>query len=83
MRRLLTARDVAEQLGVSPETMLRWHRDGKVPGIRLPSGAIRFHPAAIEEWLSAHGTGATSGNGPSTQARPLTRVGGVSDQEES
>ena len=37
--RLLTAREVAEQLGVSAETVLRWTRAGKLPAIELPSPA--------------------------------------------
>lgn len=39
---LLTAGIVAEQLGVSPATVLRWTREGKLPGLRLPSGALRY-----------------------------------------
>jgi excisionase family DNA binding protein len=49
--RLLTAREVAELLGVSAETVLRWHRAGKLPAIPLPSGAIRFREDALEAWL--------------------------------
>ena len=41
---LLTARQVAELLGVSAETVLRWTRRGELPAIRLPSGAIRYRP---------------------------------------
>lgn len=50
--RLLTARQVAELLGVSTETVLRWTRRGVLPGIRLPSGALRFRVEAIEQWLA-------------------------------
>ena len=54
---LLTAREVAELLGVSAETTLRWTRAGKLPAIRLPSGAIRYREADIDEWLAARATG--------------------------
>lgn len=50
---LLTARSLSETLGVSAETVLRWTRRGEVPALRLPSGAIRYRPAQIEQWLAA------------------------------
>jgi predicted DNA-binding transcriptional regulator AlpA len=55
--RLLTARAVGGLLDVSPETVLRWTRRGLLPAVRLPSGAIRYDPAALDEWLSAHAVG--------------------------
>jgi len=36
--RLLTCREVAEWLGVTVETILRWHRRGELPGFKLPGG---------------------------------------------
>jgi excisionase family DNA binding protein len=42
---------VANRLRLSVETVLRWHRDGKLPAIRLPGGAVRFREWEIEEWL--------------------------------
>ncbi len=39
---LLTARTVADLLGVSTETVLRWSRCGSLPSLCLPGGAIRF-----------------------------------------
>jgi excisionase family DNA binding protein len=60
MARLLTAREVAELLGVSAETVLRWTRRGDLPAIRLPGGAIRYHPDAIDEWLLARVTARTA-----------------------
>jgi excisionase family DNA binding protein len=53
-RRLLTAREVAENLALTPGTVLAWQRDGKLPAIKLPSGQIRFRPEEIEAWLSDH-----------------------------
>jgi excisionase family DNA binding protein len=55
MTRLLTARAVAELLGVSTETILRWSRRGELPSIRLPGGAIRFQSEALDEWLARRG----------------------------
>lgn len=38
--RYVTAREVAEHLGLSPDTILRYYREGRIPGRRLP-GTIR------------------------------------------
>jgi excisionase family DNA binding protein len=49
--RLLTARQVADHLGVNPETILRRWRAGEFPGYRLSHGALRFAESDIDEWL--------------------------------
>jgi excisionase family DNA binding protein len=50
--RLLTTREVAALLRVSPETTLRWHRSGKLPGgRRLSSNILRFDRGEVEAWL--------------------------------
>ena len=54
--RLLTARMVAETLDVCAETVLRWMRNGELPAIRLPGGAIRISESELEEWLRARAT---------------------------
>jgi excisionase family DNA binding protein len=56
MSPLLTAREVAERLGVSPETVLRWTRRGELPAVRLPGGAIRYRPDELDAWLEARAT---------------------------
>ena len=59
--RLITARQVAELVGVSPETILRYTRAGELRGIRLPGtarGRLRYRPEDVEAWLEAHETGA-------------------------
>jgi excisionase family DNA binding protein len=38
--RYITAREVAERVGLSPDTILRYHRERRIPGRRL-QGAIR------------------------------------------
>ena len=53
---LLTARAVADVLGVSTETVLRWVRRGELPAIRLPSGALRFPESTLDAWLAARAT---------------------------
>jgi excisionase family DNA binding protein len=75
--RLLTAREIAERLGVSTETVLRWTRRGELPGFRLPSGGLRFCETAFEDWLAARATAAESVNRNATAARKdrLSSVG--------
>lgn len=54
--RLLTAREVAERVGVSTETILRWVRRGELTAIRLPSGALRFPEPMLVQWLTERAT---------------------------
>ena len=54
--RMFTARAVAELLGVSPATVLRWTRHGDLPALRLPSGAIRIREDQLEQWLEERAT---------------------------
>lgn len=53
---LLTAREVAGQLGLSIETVLRWARDGRLPALQLSSRAIRFREAEIDAWVAERAT---------------------------
>jgi excisionase family DNA binding protein len=48
---LLTAREVAEMLAVSPETVLRRWRAGELPGFRLASNVLRFRESEVLAWL--------------------------------
>ena len=73
MSRLLTAREIAQRLGVSAETVLRWARRGEVPFIRLPGGAIRFREDEIEEWLEERAT--PSRGASTTPASAAQRLG--------
>jgi excisionase family DNA binding protein len=50
--KLLTAREIAERFGVSVETVLRWHRSGRLPGgYRLASGVLRWNAEELDAWL--------------------------------
>lgn len=53
---LSTAREIAELLGVSAETVLRWTRRGELPAVRLPSGALRYEAHTLEDWLAGRST---------------------------
>jgi excisionase family DNA binding protein len=74
--RLLTARELAERLGVDTETVLRWTRRGELPAIRLPGtkrGRLRYRESDYEAWLVAHET-ATPARGALTT--PSDAAGG-------
>jgi excisionase family DNA binding protein len=50
--RLLTAREVAELLGISAHTVLDWFERGDLPGFRLlgkKGGPVRFRASEIED----------------------------------
>ncbi len=49
---LLTAKQVAPMLSLSPQTVYRLARQGRLPYIRL-HGSLRFRPSDIENWLRA------------------------------
>ena len=52
--RLLTTRELAEYLSLSPESVLRRWRRGEIPGgIRLASNVLRFRESEIERWVTA------------------------------
>src|SRR5207244_3305162 len=52
MDRLLTARAVAELLGVRPATVYTWVSNKCIPYQKV-GGALRFNPKSIAKWLHA------------------------------
>ena len=54
--RLLTGREVADMLGVSNKTVLRWALEGELPSIRLSNRAIRFREGEIDRWIEERAT---------------------------
>lgn len=62
MRRLLTAKEVAEFLGVKPVTVYAWCKQRQLPHVVLSIGkgpkrakeCIRFKQGDIEGWVEAH-----------------------------
>jgi excisionase family DNA binding protein len=51
---LLTAAEVAQLLGLDPETVRRWASAGQMPApaMRRPS-CVRWSRAQVEEWIAA------------------------------
>jgi excisionase family DNA binding protein len=73
MTALSTARAVADLLGVSAETVLRWSRRGQLPAIRLPGGAIRFRQRDLDGWLEERATAQTRKCQPPRRPPPAGR----------
>jgi excisionase family DNA binding protein len=76
--RLLTTRDVAQILGVCPETVLRWIDTRGLPARRLTNRAIRFREDEVEAWLDEHATGAATEKTPVNRRRAHAEVSLVS-----
>jgi predicted DNA-binding transcriptional regulator AlpA len=82
---LLTAADLAELLGFSASTILdRWEA-GDLPGFRLfrgvdtrgrPTGAVRFRPSEILDWLEGQREGPDAGGDvrPTPGPRPTEEL---------
>ena len=67
----VTIKEAAEFLGVSPNTLRNWHRDGKIPVFRSPISNYRlFRKADLEELLRRI---EESGTYPSGWRRPGRR----------
>lgn len=80
--RLLTARELADLLGVSAETVLRWTRRGELRGYRLPGttrGRLRYRPEEVEAWLEQHATAGTADRGLSHTRTSRARRDGAYD----
>jgi excisionase family DNA binding protein len=74
--RLVTARELAEYLGVSAGTVLDWFESGRLPGFRLggrKGGPVRFRLEEIEATLEGwHVNGPSSGGEASPTPRGST-----------
>lgn len=52
--RLLTARELADVLGLSAATVLDWFQAGKLPGFKLGrNGPVRFSSDEVSKWLES------------------------------
>jgi excisionase family DNA binding protein len=54
---LLTARELAEYLRLSPATVLDWFEAGRLPGFKLNGRAVRFRLSEVEAWLEENRRG--------------------------
>jgi excisionase family DNA binding protein len=49
----MTAAELAERLGVKAETVLLWHRNGRIPSRKLSHKILRFSLADVVAALEA------------------------------
>ena len=61
---LLTPREVAQQLGVSPVTVRHWALDGKLEFISTPGGHRRFLQEQVDQFVQAHGVNKANNSTP-------------------
>ena len=57
MGAFLTVAQVADDLGFSPRTILRWIDAGHLEAVRLPGGRLRIPQSAFAAMLAAGSTG--------------------------
>ena len=67
--RLLTTREVADMLGLSPEAVLRRWRADELPGFRLSTKVLRFRESEVLAWLEDH-RGRPSASPPTGALKP-------------
>jgi len=53
MTRLLTVKQVSEQLGFDPQTVRKYARSGDIPALRF-GRTFRFHPNILERLMNTH-----------------------------
>jgi excisionase family DNA binding protein len=78
--RLVTAREIADMLGVSSETVLRWTRHGELRGYRMPGtvrGRLRYRLEEVEAWLERRATADTADREVSTTRTDRARRNGA------
>ena len=51
---VLSSREAAAALHVSPGTLVRWRREKTGPPYVQMGGRIMYRPSAIQQWLTAH-----------------------------
>ena len=50
-KKLRTTREIAERLGVTPDTVLRWKHKRGLPARELTSRAIRYDEDEVQAWI--------------------------------
>ena len=61
--RLVTAREIGEQLGFAAGTIVDWSEQGKIPAFKI-GGRLRFRPSEVNAWLEGQRTPSLVGRRP-------------------
>tara|TARA_Y100000590_G_scaffold126851_1_gene144998 strand:+ start:6128 stop:6427 length:300 start_codon:yes stop_codon:yes gene_type:complete len=56
-KKILTDKEVAEVLSVSPSVVKNLAKEGKIPHFWV-NRSLRFHSETVHQWINAGGTGA-------------------------
>ena len=64
LRPLLTERQAAEFLAVSPRTLQAWRVKGGGPSFLKIGASVRYAPADLSAWIADQNRTNTSDNGP-------------------
>lgn len=54
-KELLTPRELADRLRISPGTLRKWAKDGLIPKVQIKAGTFRYDPAAVAQAMAKHG----------------------------
>lgn len=52
--RLLTAKEIAKMLKISPYTVKRWVKMEKIQAVRIGPQILRFEPETVNRWIRMH-----------------------------
>lgn len=63
VKRLISAKEVSERLGVNLFTCYAWARSGILPHLKLGSKIIRFDAEAIEKFITEKAQGSPGHDG--------------------
>jgi excisionase family DNA binding protein len=71
MDRLLTVRELAERLRVTPTCVYRWLADGSLPAIRFSKRCVRFRESDVQQLLDqlSYADGDSEGTTPAQRTR--------------
>lgn len=61
MQELLTLREAADRLRISPQTLMNWRSKNKGPKSAMFGGRVRYRPQDIDTWIEQQFKGNTNG----------------------
>jgi excisionase family DNA binding protein len=74
MERLLTLREVADLLRISPWTLYHLVGRGQIPYQRVGRRGLRFRPSALDDWLKTHAPPTAAEAGASAEQAPPAKA---------
>ncbi len=70
MDRLLTVRELAERLRITPTCVYRWLGEGRLPVVRLSKRCVRFRESDVQQLLNE----LRNADADSSRTTPASRV---------